>query len=382
MEPARGREGARWVNERPTAEEFATWFKKNVPLDAALDPENYVGGLVLIPAVEKARIVSGFHQETGAAIIDEREQLVFVPYGKVETRIAYYWDLLAAHEDWTGEIEYVATTRPSVQPIPTKEQVLHGEQMIDRETSRVPAVAQIVEQLPDGFFLMSVPVGTSFSHFLCCTIQVTIRDSTGKLLRKGRGTKMVSLTRSNYKGDRTWADENSIMKAETGALGRALGVAGIFVIPGSGVATAEDMLELTQPSDAGAQTPEAAQPATPPPVEREASQVTTSVEEAQSERTVLVTRARELLRVASEEYPDVIEKFREWGAQRRPPVRDLNALGDPELKGAVKRLEKLVEEATKNAQQAAPEDPSAGSEDVPLPPDEPEVKPDAELSGS
>lgn len=377
-EATKGREGARWVNERPTAEEFANWFEKNVPLDKALEPENYVGGVVLIPAVEKARVVSGFNQQNGAAIIDEREQLVFVPYGKVETRIAYYWDLLAAHEDWTGDIEYVQTQRPSVQPIATKEQILHGEQMVDRETSRVPAVAQIVEQLPDGFFLMSVPVGQSFSHFLCCTIQVTIRDSTGKLLRKGRGTKMVALTRSNRQNTSFWADENSIMKAETGALGRALGVAGIFVIPGSGVATAEDMLELTQPSDAAAQAPEAAQPATPPPVEREASQVTTTVEKAQDERSVLSGRARDLLRFASEEYPDVIEKFREWGAQRRPPVRDLNALGDPELKGAVKRLEKLVQEAQRSAQQA----PDPGPDEDAPPPVEQEVEPDGEPSGS
>jgi hypothetical protein len=365
-EPVRGREGARWINERPTAEEFGEWFGKNVKLDPALEPEDYVGGIVLIPAVEKARIVSGYNQQSGGAIIDEREQLVFVPYGKVETRIAYYWDLLAAHPDWVGEITYVQTTRPSVEPIATKEQVLHGEQMIDRETSRVPAVAQIVEQLPDGFFLMSVPVGTSFTHFLCCTIEITIKDDTGKLLRKGRGTKMVALTRSGRSADRVWADENSIMKAETGALGRALGVAGVFVIPGSGVATAEDMLELNQAPAAAQEQAPATEAATPPPVEREASQVTTSVEVAQDERTKLVTHARELLQVATEEYPDVIEKFREWGAQRKPRVRDLNALGDPELKGAIKRLEKLVDEAKQSAQQAP----------------EPEATPDAEPSGS
>lgn len=370
--PHRGREGARWINERPTAEEFAEWFKKNVPLDPGLSAENYVGGVVLIPAKETAKLVTGYNQVTGAAMIDERDQLVFVPYGKVETRIAYYWDLLAAHPDWTGDIEYIVTARPSVEPIATKEQVLHGEQIIDRETSRVPAVAQIVEQLPDGFFLMSVPVGQSFSHFLCCTIQVTVRDEVGKLLRKGRGTKMVSLTRSSRSGDRVWADENSIMKAETGALGRALGVAGIFVIPGSGVATAEDMLELGQNSDAATQQTPAPQEITPAAVERQPSQVSTSVEEAQDERAKLTERARALLQEANDDFPGVIDEFRAWGAQRKPPVRDLNALGDAELKGAVKRLEKLLEAA-----KSAPE-PEPTREPDPV---EPEV-PDAEPSGS
>src|ERR1035437_9953486 len=47
-----GREGGRWLNARPTPAEFAEWFETNMNIDPALNALDYVGGVVLIPAVD------------------------------------------------------------------------------------------------------------------------------------------------------------------------------------------------------------------------------------------------------------------------------------------------------------------------------------------
>jgi hypothetical protein len=362
--PRRGREGARWINERPSSEEFGQWFRDNVKLHDGMDYERYVGGVVLIPAVdEKAKYVKGF-AANGAPIIDQRPELSYIPYGKVETRINYFWDLLESKAgEWYGELEPIATPRPSVQPVASNELIEEGGRVIQRDTSRVPITAQIVEQLPEGFFLMSVPVNNALTHFLCCSYRCAIysRENPERPLRQGRGTKMVPLVLGRQQ---FYADQNSIMKAETGAMGRALGTAGIFVIPGSGVATAEDMQEALVAQPTAQQSETAGEEATTGPASPAAEPVPvvrTAPERAADEHATMVQRARDLLTEAQADYPGVLERFRDWGAQREPPVRNLNELRGGALRGAVRTLERLVDEAKQNAaaREGEPDAPAA-----------------------
>jgi hypothetical protein len=260
------REGARWVNRKPSGPEFAAWFSDNVKIDEALDADDYIGGIVLIPAVETVQEVTGVNPQSGEAIIAKRKQLTYTPYPKVETRVQYFWDLLDSKEKWRGVVEPITTERPSTEPVTVKEQILDGDRIVDRETQRVPTIVQTVEQLPPGFFVMSVPVRQRDRALPLRELQGRDLRAQGRratvmtcIVRSGRGTKMVPLVTS-----RTWRDgrttikpdDNSIMKAETGAIGRAIALAGIFNIPGSGVATAEDMFEALNAPGAGVQ-PEA-----------------------------------------------------------------------------------------------------------------------------
>lgn len=262
----RGREGGRWVNERPTPEEFADWFLATMKVDPALAVEDYMGGVVLIPALDnKAKVVVGFDND-GRPLVDERPELSYIPYAKVETRIQYFWDLVAAHrEEWVAVVEHVESPRLAAED-PRMEALsaigaVEGwsPELIEQlgkflGALRPGALAQLAHQLPTGFSLATVPVGDGYSHFLCCTIRVAIYDrqewlsASGEAraalapLRSGRGTKQVPLTKSY--NQRVWADEGSLMKAETGALGRALGAAGIFTIPGSGIACLPTRAEI------------------------------------------------------------------------------------------------------------------------------------------
>jgi hypothetical protein len=85
------REGSRWINQRPSGDEVASWFVQNAPMHEGMEPERYVTGVTLIPAKEKPKILSPERRDRRRA-----EQLVWTPYVKVETRVAYFWDLMAA----------------------------------------------------------------------------------------------------------------------------------------------------------------------------------------------------------------------------------------------------------------------------------------------
>lgn len=216
-------EGSRWINKRPRGKEVADWFINNAPMHPGMDPARYVTGVVLIPAKEK--------------LLGGGEQHVYVPYVKVETRVAYFWDYVATLEECTGAIEPADVPRVAEQGVYNM-------------------------NLPPGFFRMPVQDQQGkFVHFLCCSQRVRITKRTPEggdtIMAPATGTKMVSLL------SRFGVDENAIMKAETGAVGRALGMAGMLVLPGSGVATAEDMQEmLASQGSVGvdAQLPPAAQP--------------------------------------------------------------------------------------------------------------------------
>lgn len=352
----KGREGGRWINERPTSDEFGAWFKENMKLDAALRAEDYVGGVVLIPAVDaKAKIVVGFRN--GVPLIEEREELSYIPYAKVETRINYFWDLLDAHStDWVGSVAPDTLSRLSIEGDPIIETSEgEGRTMTKEATTKPSALASMVYQLPTGFSIMSVPVADRYSHFLCCTMRVAIWDreewkaltpaerkelaGTGiGALRTGRGTKQVPMLMGR---STPWADPNSLMKSETGALGRALGFAGIFVIPGSGVATAEDMQESAAQGQTVAQDAEVE--ATQGPSAPDVAPARTGAEAAVDEETALRKRAAELYKALSENHKEVATEFGQWASSRQ-----LTSLGDARgamLVGVVRKLEKLTDRA-------------------------------------
>lgn len=371
-----GREGGRWINERPTSEEFALWFKEAMDIEDGMDISKYIGGVVLIPAVDsKSKYVK--EVVNGKPVIEERPELSFIPYAKVETRIAYFWDLLELKKDWVGVVERITPPRPALDPVieaveaiataqgATPELAERIAQVLVGRDHKPGALTMMAHQLPAGFSVLSVPVADKFSHYLCCTIRVAIydrvqyeRNGTDAVpLRVGQGTKQVPMAKSY--NSRTWADESSMMKAETGALGRALGFAGVFVIPGSGVATAEDMAEATEVGDAA--TSEQADAANQGPTAPE-SPVRTGREQAEDDDTQLKERATELWKTLTEDYPDVVDSdFRPWASQRQ-----LRSIGDAKgamLRGLVRKLETLLDVA-KQRQEGGDDVPSqTGSED-------------------
>jgi hypothetical protein len=121
-------------------------------------------------------------------------------------------------------------------------------------------------------------------------------------------------------------DHFSVMKAETGAIGRALGMAGMLVIPGSGVATAEDMQEVPT----AAATSPAAPPAQLPP-----EQV------GESDDDIRAHVARNLTELAK--YPEALAQFQEWARGRG--LTTLEGLEGANLKGVARKLDRSLHEA-------------------------------------
>jgi hypothetical protein len=284
----RGREGSRWYNQRPTAEEVAEWFYTVRLADGMLHPD-YISGITLISAKEKSDEVFNFDSD-GLPLIRERQDLVFIPYVKVDTRVAYFWNLIDHHAEqgWVGTIDPVTT----------------------------PASETL--GLPPGFFKYAAtdPKGKAAS-FVGCSMRVKVVAGDGKLvMHPPPGTKIVSTA---TKWD---VDQNAVMKAETGAVGRALGMAGMLVVPGSGVATAEDMADNNVPAGA------AAEPVLP------ATAVELTDDQLRDRATDLVAELSRLSRPKLEEY-------QEW-ARGRGLV--LTQAQGPVLKGAVKKLEKTIAE--------------------------------------
>lgn len=296
-------EGSRWVNAPPTGEELAAWFTANVTLHDGMEHARYVQGVVMIPQTETVK--SPRQDNDGNIVIDEVTQLVYIPYAKVETRVAYFWDL-CLRNDWIGAIEPADVLR-----------------------LRDPLIYN--ENLPRGFFRTHVlgPDGKPV-HQLCCSKRVRIHraDRTGAagraVMLPPDGTKSVALL------DRWGKPTASVVeRAETGAVGRALGMAGMLVIPGSGVATAEDMQEHVAAQQAQA-APEAVLPAS-----------TAEVPFVGDPKL----RAQELIGRLQSDHPAAHEAFVAWARDRKV---NLSAIDDVQLRGVVRKLEKLQDEANQN----------------------------------
>src|SRR5437867_884139 len=87
-------EGSRWLYSKPDGEQVASWFQTQT-IDERLSHEEYLSGVVLIPATEKIKETRR-RTTDGAYFQVELEIPTFTPYVKVDTRIAYFWDLVRA----------------------------------------------------------------------------------------------------------------------------------------------------------------------------------------------------------------------------------------------------------------------------------------------
>jgi hypothetical protein len=293
----RGREGSRWYNMRPEADELAEWFSQ-VPLHDGMNHADYISGVTLIQAKEKSDEVTGF-DDTGLPLIRERKDLVYVPYPKVETRVAYFWQLMQLHELWDGEV--------------MPNEIVGGDPI----------------GLPVGFSRYSAakPDG-KVVNFVVCSQRVQVwernRHTSDRrpVMTPAAGTKAVAVA---TKWD---VDPNALMKAETGAVGRALGMAGMLVVPGSGVATAEDMQEALSGPPPGASEPQLPEAAA------------VAVAELTDEQ--MRERANELVAQLEAVDEKGLENFREWARGRNLTLA--SAQGSV-LRGVIRKLEGMVEAA-------------------------------------
>lgn len=295
VDESSAREGSRWVGERPTADQVAEWFQ-SIPLDEGMKHEDHIGGITIISATETIkRIINGE--------VTDVERLVHVPYPRVDARIAYFWQLCELR-GWVGEIEPVLVPR-------VRESGLYNE------------------HLPPGLSKFAVALADKrVVYYVVSTHRVAIMDGTGttaKPVRKpSTASKQVALL------DR-WgrSDDNALMKAETGSIGRALGMAGIFVIPGAGVATAEDMQEFLSASGSAGVTPGAQEPALPA--------------DSTPEEATIDQRIAELLeRVEKHDDPTIKEHFQAWVRERSFDLADLR---ESQKRGVLRRLEQLLADA-------------------------------------
>lgn len=338
-EPRKGQEGSRWYNERPSGEDISAWFRENVHIEEGLDPADYVTGITLIPGEEKSKEVVGY-RDNGAPVIEERVNLAYTPYPRVDTRVKYFHDLMALKADeWVGYIEPVEVETP-------------------RGT-----------HLPPGFFTFRVQEDNGITTFICCSMKVTVykRGTVKEEARQvgnGRGGVQIATRRTGevvIDGPpatkmigvrKRFADSFSLMKAETGAVGRALGLAGMLVVPGAGVATAEDMAEVP---DIEARPPEPVAE-TPQPQAAPKSAAATDDELRQQAASII-----EEMRL---HFPEALEDFKAWAKERG--MGKLSEVTQPALKGVVRQLERKLDEARESnppldAEEAASGDDAEGS---------------------
>lgn len=269
------REGSRWRYSRPSGEEVATWFAGQ-PLDEGMRHEDFIAGIVVIPATEKVkRQVPG--RQPGTLTTTESYEMTFTPYVRVDTRVAYFRKL-GAMRDLVSVIEPAEVPQIASGPFSNA-------------------------HMPDGYWWYVITGTEGTERYLCCTMRVAHyrtqdwfaaeEDTNGGRARKlqpvlfGVSTKQVKPE-----------DSNALAKAETGAIGRALGVAGILVL-GTGIATAEDMTEL-----------EAA------PVQQGAVLPAAGVADVETEEQ-LNDRCLSLQKRLEEERPEAWAQFAAWWQERR-----------------------------------------------------------------
>jgi hypothetical protein len=343
-----GQEGSRWINYRPTGEEVKAWFETNVPIEDGLDVNRYVTGVTLIEATEKTNVVTGFNEETSLPIYREERHITLTPYVKVDTRVLYFYDLMKL-KGWQGFIEPVEVQR------------------IDN-----PESPYFNGHLPPGFFIFKVrKESDTVVTFVGCSMRVKIidpNDADKPILVGPTGTKIVTVM------GRYDVDENCVMKAETGAIGRALGAAGILVAPGSGIATAEDMQELEGQGGAKAVAEGASG--------ESATTVAPSTESAELSPDDLRKQAAELVKMLRDDHPEAFAEFSKWANSRE--FTSVSSVPDHAIKGFVKKVEESLDAARKSDHDVAEDvslDLSPGDEPEPAPRPEPLATGEPETRG-
>lgn len=218
-EARRGREGSTWYNEAPTAEDVAAWFS-TVPLHEGMEHAPYIAGISMIQSIDDVQRIVAYRGD-GSPQTAPVQEVRYTPYVRVDARLAYFWRYVALHESWQGAIEPAA---------------IHGDP----------------EGLPPGFFRVKLNDGAGREvPMIGRSMRARIRDFRGdEVACFPAEVKVVPLLRNGI------VDADAFAKASTGAIGRALGAAGMLVLPGTGVATAEDMAGVQdRAGSSGAPTP-------------------------------------------------------------------------------------------------------------------------------
>lgn len=314
IQVASERRGSRWLHAQPAAEEITEWFMTQ-SLHPPLVHKDYVGGIVLINSTEKIKVTRQ-RAQTGGRYVEQIEQAVFTPYIRVDTRVRYFWDLVDTWDNHYGVIE------PDEVPRITDPNSPHYN-----------------GHMPKGYSFQAMreggtPQGTIVRH-ICFTAHVAIYNEQGyadrlagrqaRTVVAGTATKAVPMLNQYNR-----VDENAMMKAETGGVGRALGMAGMLVI-GTGVATAEDMLEFTAPA--------------PPPPALPVIEEPSAGNGQPATREQMLERFNELDRRLREADEDVRRAVYEWWRGRDfGAVEDLS---DEDLRTAVIKFERELDTATR-----------------------------------
>jgi len=272
--------------------------------------EHYVGGAVLIPQTEKVKYTTPRGQQ-------ERYENVWTPYIQVGTRIAYFRRL--------------AEVRGLIPVIEAAE--------VPRSSN--PASGYFNGHMPAGYWYLIVPTSGEAVRYLCCTMKVALYEPVAYAERLKGGQPLPVISGESTKQVAGGPDLNGLAKAQTGAIGRALGVAGILTL-GTGVATAEDMLEIAGPMGTSPVGPDAA--VLPPPVEAAAGEPV-AIDPAVA-REEMMARALGLQAQMQEEAPGRWSEFVAWWGEQRA-LRGWAKLGDvptDALKGIVIRMERALAE--------------------------------------
>jgi hypothetical protein len=375
VDGATGQVGNVWIGERPSGEDFASWFTENVKIHDGLDHADYIGGVVLIEQTGKVKKTVENDDQSGHEI-KEFARLEYTPYAKVDVRMKYLWDLCEVKRNWLGVVEPAGVPRVDAQGLANM-------------------------NLPEGFFRYQAQDGAGkWTPFVACSMRVAIYDrnacriveyvdpATGEPKQKILGIPIrVAAPATKVVPVVAWekVDPFAIMKAETGAVGRALGMAGMLVIPGSGIATAEDVQEAEQlPGRAmtGTSAPETSDgalpevegaeeaqepaalpepPADAPPAEQPPAANQEDLDAASDDRLRELVE-RDLLALKNE-HPEAYATMKTWWEDDRK-LGELNrasiqGLQQPMLRGVVRKVRKTLEEARQAA--AAP---AAASEDA------------------
>lgn len=301
-------EGARWRYHRPTSAAVAEWFATQ-PLDEGMEHQHYVGGVVLIPANEKVR----YTRPDGSQL--ERYEQTFTPYVQIGTRVGYF-RRLAEHRELI----------PVIEPAP-----------VPRSTN--PQSPYFNGNMEEGLWwhLVAGADGKAI-RYLCATAQVGLYDKQSYAARLRREPVMPLISGRGTKQVGGGPDENMIAKAQTGAVGRALGVAGILVV-GTGIATAEDMQEFVGYAGTTVQpslptVPSEIANGEPPPVDPAA------------QLDQLRSRALALQTELQERSPEAWQEFLAWWQERKRAEgwEGLESVPYEALKGVIARLERTAAE--------------------------------------
>lgn len=340
------REGSRWRHAAPTAEMVTSWFEEQ-PLHQGMEHqrERYIGGIVVIGATEKVKLTKW--KQNGDPYVIEVEEAVFTPYVKVDTRIAYFRDYVRVLNGGQPVGDYVGVIEPVEVPRIT-------------DTGSGYYNAHLKTGL--SFHAVRHQQGDQISKYLISTWRVAIyeRQSYAERLKgnvaipvlQGEGSKQVPV-------QKRFPDDSAVMKAETGAIGRALGVAGILVV-GTGVASAEDIQEALSatPQTGGApDVPVAAElpPASPvrATADATAGEAPVPAEQVgeQDENVALRAQAiqlrHQLQALSAQGWNNYVAWYNERG------FAPLSELEGSALKGAVRKLERDVADALPPSAQGA-----------------------------